>query len=177
MSEQSPPSKYRIRPRYLEVSTFSRICTCSHSSVHASIRAALEAIWRRFLSVPLLHILMPRFPDTSMFRGANISHFPHWGWRAVPLFSKIIVSSTFCCIKYICRLVQLVDLLGHPSTGQSIDVAVLRNSTRYSFGLGGVKGGSKVIFRPDRPCCVCRWAAIEAAANSASHYSHTTLRS
>ena len=87
----------------------------------------------------------------------------------------MMVSSTCRFIKCSIRLVRLVALPGHPSTGQSVDVAVRGKATRFFVGVGRGNGSGKVLDRLDRPCYLCRRASMDAAANSAPHSSHTTI--
>ena len=58
-----------------------------------------------------------------------MSHCLHHGWEMVPSLIILIVSLIWIFKKLIQRLEQLVDLPGHPSTGESIVLAV-RGSPR-----------------------------------------------
>ena len=137
-------------PIYLKVSILYRTWSRSRNSIPAATWKALEFRQRRFLSASLLHILVPRCPADSVYWGKQISHCTHRGWGSVPSFRIMIVSSTCLCIKCSCRLVRLVDLLGKPSTRQSMEVAVYGKETRYSVGVGIGNGSSSEMDQPDR---------------------------
>ena len=128
---QSLSSKYSIWLSYLNVSTLFRIWSQYRNSVPEATQVPLAKIWRPFCSVPPPHILVPRFIDSNVSSGIKISYFQHRGSGTVPQFRIMIVSSTFWCIKFICRLGRLVSLPGHLSTKQLIYVAVHSKSTRY----------------------------------------------
>ena len=124
-------SKYSILISYFNVSTLSRIWSQYRNSFPEATWVPLAKIRRPFCSVPPPHILVPRFIDSNVSSGIKISHFYHRGWGPVPYLRIMIVSSTFWCIKCICRLGRLVSLPGQLSTKQIIYVAVHSKSTRY----------------------------------------------
>ena len=132
MAGQSLSSKDKILPSYLKVSILLSTWSCARNSVPAATQVTLAAITWRFFSAPLQHILMPRCPSSSVSSGGNISHLTHRGRGPVPSSRIFMVSSTCWCIKCSRRLVQLVALPGHPSTGQSMDIVFCGEVTQYS---------------------------------------------
>ena len=135
---QSLLSKYIILPSYLKVSTFSITCTHAHSYVPTSIWMFVVTRYWCFFPIPLLHIVLPRFPVAISPRGMNMLHCSHRGWGAGPSLRTTIFSFTYRCVKFKRRFMRIVDLPVKTSTRQFMSMAVRGNATRYSLGAGSV---------------------------------------
>ena len=117
-------------PRYVNQGTDWICCPYTSKAISVLSLISASARRRRFLSAPLLHIIVLLWRPLRARHGTNMSQFSHLGWGKFPSSKMIMVSRTYLLQKCTRIAVRVPALPGHPSTGNSV-VPPLGNSSLY----------------------------------------------